>query len=314
MTNVISRRIFIKSSAAVGGAALLAGCTGPGFLFRRRPDIAVVQGVDYFAAAVKAVELLGGMDRFVPGRSRIGLLINSAFDEVGAFVNPDISLAVVKMCFEAGADEVCCIQYVAPEYWQRSGHAADMADETGKLKNTDANRFPAEFNEESWKIIEIPKAVSMKTNVEVIKAIYDCDVFINIFIAKHHASTLYTGALKNMMGICTRKTNVRFHLEGPERNDPVFLAQCIADINLVRKPDLIIGDATEFIVNNGPDGPGDIEKLQKVIAGTDIVAVDSLCTGYHGYKPGEILTVQRAFESGLGEQDYTVLKIKEVEL
>lgn len=43
---------------------------------------------------------------------------------------------------------------------------------------------------------------------------------------------------------------------------------------------MYVADVTEFITTNGPSGPGDLKKLDKVVAGTDRVAVDAFCCRY----------------------------------
>jgi len=120
--------------------------------------------------------------------------------------------------------------------------------------------------------------------------------------------------LKNMMGVTTRKTGITFHTGSDIRNDPEYLGQCIADLNSIRKADLIIADSIKFIVTNGPAGPGELVKLDKVIAGTDIVGVDSLCASYLDYEPGEIVAIKKAYELGLGEMDMDKLNIKEISI
>jgi uncharacterized protein (DUF362 family) len=116
-----------------------------------------------------------------------------------------------------------------------------------------------------------------------------------------------------MMGLTTRKTNVTFHLGSGVRNDPEYLAQCIADLNLIRKPDLVIADAIEFITGNGPSGPGPLKRLDTVIAGTDPVAIDAFGATCLDMKPSDILTVQRAYELKIGEMDLSKLSILEIQ-
>jgi uncharacterized protein (DUF362 family) len=139
------------------------------------------------------------------------------------------------------------------------------------------------------------------------------DVFISIPVLKHHATTILTGALKNMMGLTTRKTNVTFHLGSGKRNDPEYLAQCIADLNLVRKPDLTIADATEFITGNGPSGPGPLKKMDIIAGSTDPVAIDSFGATCLDMQPYDIITVQKAYDHGLGEMDLSKLTIVEIQ-
>jgi len=312
----MDRRSFIKRGAASGAAAfigtsmlgkeVIAGIT------EKDADIAVIKGADYFNNTRKAVDLLGGMQKFVPKGSKAGLLINSGFDQKGAYVDPDISLSVIKMCFEAGAEEVLLMQYVEGVYWERSTRFDEMKELFDHVRQVETNIFPAEFNEADWKIInKIEGSVALE-EVEVVKALDEVDVLINVFIAKHHAGTLYTGALKNAMGFCTRKTNVFYHLGSGERNDPGFLAQCIADVNMHRQPDLIIGDATSFIISNGPGGPGEMLQLDKVFAGTNLVGMDALGVSYNDVAPEDVLTLVKAEQLGLGSsllEDYNIVEL-----
>jgi len=120
MSKKITRRKFIaksgKAGIAIAGAVSLPGLTSCS-LFKEPPDIAVLQGENYFQNTFEAIELLGGMEKFVPKGSKVGLLINSDFEVFGTYVNPDISIAAVKMMVDAGAAEITCLQVVKDEYW-----------------------------------------------------------------------------------------------------------------------------------------------------------------------------------------------------
>ncbi len=312
----MDRRSFIKRWAATGAAAFL----GTSLLGRKAfsaiagedADITVVSGTDYFGNTIRAVEALGGMQKFVPAGAKVGLLINSAFEQAGAYVHPDVSLAVVKMCFDASAAEVTCLQVVDGAYWERSALYTDMKAYTDKLVQVPSNIFPAEFNEEDWELLPgIDGAKGLK-EVEVIRALGEVDVLINESFHKTRFFSRYCVFMKNSMGFCTRKTNVFYHLGSGERNDPEFLAQCIADINMLRQPDLIIGDATEFIVTNGPAGPGDMLKLDKVFAGTNLIGMDALAATFNNFEPEEILTNLKGQEAGLGSYELENYNIVEV--
>ena len=128
----MDRRSFLKRGAASGAAAFIGtSLLGKGVLANisaQDADIAVVKGSNYFENTRKAVDMLGGMKKFIPKRSKVGLLINSGFDIKGAYVDPDITLSVVKMCLERKAEEVICLQKVHDEYWSRSTHYEDMKD------------------------------------------------------------------------------------------------------------------------------------------------------------------------------------------
>jgi uncharacterized protein (DUF362 family) len=123
------------------------------------------------------------------------------------------------------------------------------------------------------------------------------------------------------MGACSSSTNRFFH-QGSGKGGLLryfryydnieFLSQCIADVNSIRKPDLCIVDATEFITTNGPAGPGELKQAQKIVAGTNCVSVDAYCATLLGMKPDDVLMVRYASELGLGEKDLSKLAIKEI--
>ncbi len=316
MAKKINRRKFIQNTGKFGAAALAGSLVLPGkssfASFFTVPDIVIVNGTNYFENTIMAIEAFGGMGKFVPSGSKVGLLINSDFDVPGAYVNPDISIAAVKMIFEAGASEITNLQVVKPEYWQRSTHYERNRDLIASLKEVASNTFPSEYNETDFVRFSPMQVGKSLKETEVVKAWLDCDVFINIPIGKHHATTFLTGALKNIMGVSTRKVNITFHLGSGVKNDPVYLAQCIIDQNLLKKTNLCIADATELITTNGPSGPGEIKTVNKIVAGTDIVAIDALCAEYLGYAPDEILTNVLANEAGLGQMDYSKFNILEL--
>ncbi len=280
----------------------------------QQPDIVAVKGSDAFASTLQAVDALGGMEQFVQSGQSVGILVNSAFNDRGAYVDPDVVMAAIRMAFEAGASDIVFLQHIVPEYWERSALESQYREMIARTRTIEANQFPAEFSEAYFvKVPSVEGAATLK-DLEVIKEFLEVDVFINIPIAKNHTLTGLTNAMKNMMGINSRASNVTFHLNGPARNDPEYLAQCIAELNLLRPADLIISDATYTIVTNGPTGPGEIVEPRKVVAGIDPVAMDVYCAELIGFFVEDVYTIQKGFELGLGKKDLSKLTIREIEL
>ena len=306
----ISRRAFIKRGAVLGATSILAGgivgWMPKGAFAQTGVDIAAVKGVDYYRNTLKAVETLGGMQKFVSRQSRVGLLINGNQDNPGSYVKPDIVLAVVRLCLDAGAREVGIFKRLGNSYWRRGKRFETFHDEVRDL------RF---IGGDSTKVA-IPQGRALK-EAELAKALLECDVFINMPIAKDHTAVRFTGNMKNMMGATTYSTNRFFHFGSGSSgwyDDVKFLSQCIADVNLVRAPDLSVFDGTEVIVTNGPSGPGKLIKPQTVFAGTDRVAMDVFGANLIGLKGEEILATRMAHEHGLGRLDLANVKIQEVAL
>lgn len=310
MSESITRRSFIKGSTALSVTSILGGSID-GWIHKTAfaataLDLAAVKGSDYFQNTIKAVELLGGMGKFVPRQSKVGLLINSPWDNPGSYVRPDIVLAVIRMCREAGAKEIGVFKNLGSGYWKRSGLAEKFRDEIQEIAS-----IGGDYTE-----VAIPRGRSLK-KADVARALLDRDVFINIPIAKDHTGLGLTGTMKNMMGLTSSTTNTFFHHGSGKLgwyDDVDFLAQCIADVNLVRKPDLCIFDGTEVLATNGPRGPGKIVKPQKVFVGVDRVALDVYGANLLGLKGEEVRTAQLAHEHGLGEIDLARLRIEEVQL
>lgn len=310
-TTPISRRSFIKGSTALGISSLLAGSAigwmpKPSFA-QTGIDIAAVKGSDYFENTIKAVETLGGISEFVSNQSRVGLLINSPWRHPGSYVAPEITLAVVRMCLDAGAKEIGVFKGIGRVYWRRNPLSEKYRDEIGNIKDIGGN----------YAEVPIPHGRSLK-KAEIARGLLDCDVFINISIAKDHTGTRFSGTMKNMMGATSGSTNSFFH-HGSGKGfgyyaDIEFLSQCIADVNLVRKPDLCILDGTEILKTNGPGGPGKLLKPQKVFAGVDRVAMDAYGANLLGVHPEDIQMIQMAHAHGLGEIAPSKIQIQAVRL
>ena len=310
MNRTIDRRTFLERSTLAGAGAIVSTWI-PGVL-RGSPvtgpnaTICAVAGDRIFENTVAAVDALGGMKRFVKQGQSVALLINSVFDRPGTYVNPDIALAVVKMCLDAGAKSIVTLERTPDLYLVRGTAAGKLSREIGLIGRSSGR---TDVKTGKGKII---------SEASVSPALLSADVFINIPIIKDHRGVLYTGNLKNMMGACSSSTCQRCHfgdssfLAGVFKgyySKPDVLAQSIADLNLLRSPDLSVTDVTEILTTNGPAGPGKLKSPMLVVAGTNALAVDMYCISHLGLDPGEILTIQRAQDHALGPRS-----LKEVRL
>ena len=271
-----------------------------------KPDLVAVKGKDPYISAGKAIQELGGIEAFVRRGDRVGVLVNSPFKNVGASVNPDVVIAVLEKCLEGGAKEIRYLKDPHRGYWERSSRSGDLANVVKSLKYESGDDVK----------VEIPGGVALK-DARVTKDLYECDVFINISITKHHQGVQYSGALKNMMGLCPFTTNSYFHwgtLKLGWYGDLDHLNQCIADLNLVRKPDLCLSDATIFITENGPYGPGNLGGAETVVASTNPVSLDAFCCRFLGLKPEDVLMIPKASRHGLGNIDLGRLRVKSVSI
>jgi uncharacterized protein (DUF362 family) len=269
------------------------------------PDVAVVAGDDYGRNTVKALELLGGIERFVSKNSRVAILANVQSSHPGTFTSPAVLRAVVRLCRQAGAKEINLVSLLPLKNWESTGLARVAAEEGASLKLY-------ERDEANFRPVPIPAGRAL-TEAGILKALFEHDAFINMPVTKDHAGNKFTGTMKNLMGINSPAINRTFHKPDwqTDRSAIEHLDQSIADLNTAVKPVLNLVDATEFITTNGPFGPGDIITPKKVVAGVDRVAIDAYCASLWGLKGEDIVMIRRGQEHGLGRYDLKKVKIKE---
>jgi uncharacterized protein (DUF362 family) len=297
MSRTIGRREFFKAGAGMAlvlGRPLGALAAGAG---KTAPVVGVGLGDDFGKAAAKAVDLLGGIGKFVPKGAKVALLPNVQSRHPGSFTKPEILREIIRLCRRAGAAEVNCLSWQTVKQWDDTGLKA-VLDETG------AGLKIFEKDESLFKPVPVPGGVALR-EARVLAALYDHDILINMPITKDHAGNKFTGTMKNLMGLNSPASNRTFHRPNwkTDPDDIAHLDQSIIDLNKAVQPALNIVDATEFIVTNGPFGPGEMLKPHKVVAGTDRVAVDAYCASLWGLKPEDIVQIKRGAEQGLGRID-----------
>lgn len=313
MNEKIGRREFFKKSARIGVSAALGGTfishlmNNSSYAFTGESvDIAVVTSSDYFKSTEEAIKLIGEIKKFVPKNSSVGLLPNVQSRHPGTYTKLEIVRAVIKLCKEAGAKEINCLSLLPKKNWEAVGLDKVIEEEGANLVLVDRN------DESLFRTVTIANGKALK-EARIMKEFYSNDIFIDMPITKDHAGNKFTGTMKNLMGLNSRKCNRSFHKEGwkTEINAIEHLDQCIADLNTVIQPNLCVVDATELITTNGPMGPGELIKPQKVIAGMDRVAIDAYCTTLWGMEPKDIIMINSGYKHKLGEIDLAKVKIKE---
>lgn len=313
MTDGLSRREFIKRSASLGIAAGLSSLFPTvwrdvfGEEGEKAADLAVVTGTPA-EATKRAIEVLGGITRFVKEGDRVLLKPNLSFanpPESGSTTEPRVIRAVAELCLGAGARRVVVMDHPLRSKTaclQKTGVREILGDlDSVALFLVDQRRF---FTE-----VEVPGGKAFN-RVEVAKEVVKCDVLINLPCAKSHSATGVSFGMKNLMGLVWDRGY--FH----EKAD---LNQAIAELSTVIRPHLTLLDATRALVSGGPGGPGKVKELNTIVAGLDPVAVDSYATTlapWYGrtFTGEQVKHILNAHRLGLGEIDLDLLKVARVSL
>jgi uncharacterized protein (DUF362 family) len=294
----MNRRTFLKLQLC-GLACLAARPLWPvakALAAEAAPDIAVVKGAPG-AAARAAVNLLGGMARFVKPGQKVIIKPNMSFAQgvdSATTTHPEVVREVLVMCKEAGAGRVRVLDHSlqnAEKALQNSGIlAASDSVEEGICRHL----MDASFYQEA----SLPAALEMHTN-SFMRDVLEADVLIAVPVAKSHGSAGVSLSLKGQMGLILHRhiMHSRYSLDGS-----------IVDLSSFIKPHLAVIDATRVLTTGGPGGPGLVIRPGEVIASADPVAADATAVAsyeWYGRKfaPGQVKHLQIAHERGLGRLD-----------
>lgn len=267
----MKRRDFLKTSVVAGAALTLnfeglqAALSTHTVAVETAPDLVAVMGGEPEVMLEKALEALGGIGKFIKKGQKVVIKPNIGWDrtpEMAGNTNPKLVKALVKKCFEAGAEKVTVFDHTC-DTWQKCYETSGIA---AAAKEAGAIVMPGN-DEKYYKEVSIPGGVNLKT-AKIHEALLEADAWINVPVLKNHGGAKMTCAMKNYMGIVWDRRF--FH-----SND---LQQCIADIcTWQKKPVLNIVDAYRIMHQNGPQGKtaADVAVLKSLIASTNIVAVDT---------------------------------------
>ena len=296
-----TRRNFLKTTAAAGLALRLPGQLAP-VEAATDYDLAVVSG-DPAAATRKALEAMGGISRFVQKGQRVAIKPNMSFatpPERASTTHPLVVATVAQACMDAGAERVVVLDFPLQRTEQclaRSGIQDACKSIRGVyVLGLDERKFFREIKVPQGKVLD---------RVEVLKDVLDSHVLINLPQAKSHSNTGVSLGIKNLMGVIWNRWS--FHTWHN-------INYALADLAMVIRPQLTILDATRALVTGGPGGPGEVQRPNLVIAGTDPVAVDSYgvtVAPWYGqrFTGRQVEHLLVAHQRGLGKIDLDQLRI-----
>ena len=148
--------------------------------------------------------------------------------------------------------------------------------------------------------VSVPKGKAFK-EIPLPKIVIDADVIISVPKMKTHDQTSVTLALKNMKGVISDVYKRRFHTT-------LGVFQGVADLCTVVRPGLAVVDGIIGQEGLGPIYGTPIER-DLIIAGTDLVAVDTITGIVMGFPPEENELLQKAVEQEIGTMNLNEIEI-----
>lgn len=267
------------------------------------PDLVVTRHGRPQRLVKKAVQALGGMDKFVrPGDDVIikpNICVSYHPYQYAATTNPWVVGTLVELALGYGAKRVRVMDNpfggTAQQAYLRSG-IQEQVEKAGGVMEVMA---PFKYVKK-----KIPRGKDL-TQCKIYQDVLQADVLINVPIVKDHGLAKMTLAMKNLMGVIQDRPAMHHNL-----------GQRLADLSTRVRSHLIVVDAVRMLMAHGPSGGSlnDVKQADTLIATTDIVAADSYGATLFGLKPNNLSYVRAGSAIGLGRSDLNNLKIEELDV
>ncbi|MFN2226658.1 MAG: DUF362 domain-containing protein, partial [Anaerolineae bacterium] len=296
-------------------------------------EVALVRtGADVEAAVRKAVAHVGGLSGIIEPGDVVAVKVNMVMDAPagsGMVTDPAVARAVVRLAREAGAGQVLIVegsaQYregdpnrdraVTRAAFRTAGYDADgdMVDDATGAPLVDLNDSGGTDVADPARVskVTVPTGLIRK-EYWLPNTILNADVLISVPVLKNHYLAGLTLGMKNLIGLLPADL---YH--GPGNiygkhslsHSPIDLDQHIVDLNMARRPDFVVVDGQRGMID-GPIGSQIVQPpLGLVMAGRDVVAVDTVGALVIGYDPQAIPYLTMAAQNGLGQGDTARIRV-----
>lgn len=160
------------------------------------------------------------------------------------------------------------------------------------------------FDTEGVEHIETDSSVYLRS-VHIARPVVEADIVISTAKLKTHIETLYTGAVKNLVGCIPGSGKLLIHRLAPK---PSQLSEVILDLYHIVKPELSVIDGVLSMEGDGP-GAGAPRQTGLLFVGRDGIAVDAVASHTIGFDHECLHFLRRGEERGLGVSDISKITI-----
>jgi len=271
------------------------------------PSISLIHQADYepkgvYRAMRAAIDLLGGMGRFVSPGERILLkpnLLSPSPPEKAITTHPAVVRAAIDLVREAGGK---------PFIGDSPGlgsliKAAERAGikEVAEVSGVELVEFDQALE------VKVPSHFRFK-RIEVAQAALQADGIINLPKLKTHGQMTLTLCVKNMFGCMPGRRKAQWHFQAGADRDP--FAQMLLELYSITRPRLNILDGILGMEGNGPGNGGSPRWTSLVAASADGMALDRVVAEMLRFPPAWVPTIKVAQEKGVSRFEWDELQIK----
>ena len=262
-----------------------------------RGRVAIAGGEGPRANLARALDAMGGIDRFISSGDRVAIKPNCAWDRSAAQAantDPELIGELVRLSFSAGAASVVVLDNTCHDparAFARSGIAEATRTAGGTVSH-----------QKSTGTVKLDLGGSVLGDWEVLQPIVEAEKLINVPVVKHHSLGRGTLGMKNWFGA----------IVGGRPGLHQRINQVCAELGDAFRPTLTVIDATRVLTGGGPTGGSlDLVRADDLVAvATDPVAADAWGATLLDFGPAELPYLAIAERLGLGTTDWQSVATK----
>ena len=283
-----------------------------------KPIVSIIKGLNIEKSLQKAIEQLGGMESIISPGSKVLIKPNLTAalpPEAGAACDPAIVKGLAQHALQAGASKVVIAEGIGTGVvFLKDVKGLKEISEIKGVEVVDLNDAPTEVVK-----VENPLVVEQ---FEVPRVVIESDVLINLAKLKVHPLAVFTLGMKNLMGALPGRSfrnpaearkhgyltpvmpgggKEVFHDLVRDRGIPV-MQEAFVDLNSVIRSHLCVIDGLFGMEGKGSPVHGKPVKMDLLVMGTDLVAVEAVGAAVMGFDPPSFSYLNRAVEKGLGQE------------
>ena len=316
-----NRRAFLTKTGKAG-VAITAATAGSLLLFDPKPPLpnsstetisalpdfsvpcqsgntlSIVHGRDRKKTVNTALNLLGGIQRFIKPGETVAIKPNVAFATapiLGATTNNELLAEVVHLCYSQGrAKKVIVLDNPINDPascfgLSGIGQAAESAGAEIIMPR-----------DHLFKDLTLTNGKLIRNWPVFLTPLQKVDKLIGIAPIKHHSRSGASMSMKNWYGLLGGRRNI-FHQD---------INTIISELAMMVTPTLVILDGTDVMMSNGPTGGSisDLRQADTMIVSCDQVAADAYGASLLNMQVSDLPYLRLAEQAGLGTTDYTSLQ------
>ncbi|MEM3591013.1 MAG: DUF362 domain-containing protein [Candidatus Bathyarchaeia archaeon] len=286
--------------------------SGRATLIEKKTTVSLIRvnGRPLEEALKEAIDLVGGIDHYIPPQSKVLIKPNIVRkQEPPDTTDPAIVEALINIIRSRNPSVIWVADGSGEgntlENFKALGYLP-VAERTGAIL-VDLNHGD---------MVNVPAGGIVFNSFQFNRIVVEADVFISLACMKTHSQAVVTLTMKNLIGIAPGSlygyppspTKVILHEKAEVKGDR-YMAGVIVDLCKARKIDLAIIDGRIAMEGEGPH-EGDPVKLDLLIVGADPVATDAVASAIMGFDPEKVPTLYLANQIGLGTNNLHEIEIK----